>query len=206
MAYPTDIIATSALVDKGISTTETQTIALIGAQKLITLDYRAKGQEVLSDGIISPSSLVVVQGGALFSEVFTLPVPAGRYFYHQDDAVNQVSKLVFENGQSGDVTVTYTTKGSIIKAATVNGIQNDLRTVETVLGTGVVRVLSGVTATIDTDYDIDLEPYGVTDAATAVVIVTPESPSDITITRLAAVITITPNPTGVALNYLVVVK
>jgi len=108
------------LVNSGTSQSETLTLAADGSYQSVSLTYRARGQEVLSSGAISPSTIVVTRGGVTYTEVFSLPISTGDYFYHEDDATNETSKLLFHSDQSGDVSVSYTTRGSIVQASYFN--------------------------------------------------------------------------------------
>lgn len=150
MAFPTDIIAVPNYIDKGTTVTTTGvSLTTTGADyNTCTLAYRARGRVTQADGTVFASSISVKRGGDVFTEVFALPVPNGKYFFHQEDLVTETSTLYFNKAQVDPVDVVFETRGSIIKAATINTIQTDLRTVETILG-GTSGVKAMYPGTVD---------------------------------------------------------
>ncbi len=90
--------------------------------KAFTLTNRARGRQTLTDGTEVASSLSVSNGGQYFTEVFSLPVPAGNFFYHRDDEVNETSTLLFNTAHPNllPINVFYETRGNKIKAGLFN--------------------------------------------------------------------------------------
>lgn len=126
MRYPTKIY-----VDKGIQIGPEQHYlndptdrgyVNVPGYKAIKLDFRARGRQILPDGSEISSSLSVNQGGVYYTEVFSLPVPAGTFFYHQDDEANETSILLFNTERPDNLAINifYQTRGSKIKSAALN--------------------------------------------------------------------------------------
>ena len=164
--YPDEILTATTYVDKDDSVTDS---SVIDASNQITLSTEAQGRETLTDGRVLSSTIRVSYNGEYYTEVFNAPVPAGNYFLHTVDSVNNTSLLTFHPDQSKTITltITYDSRGSLITAARATRVETDISNIEKALGANLLGFQSGIIAsgggnevvTIDTTYldtdDID---------------------------------------------------
>jgi len=142
MGFPDDILVPNPRSDGGISVTETKTIS----NSRVVLSHYARGREILSDGRTISSSITVSKGGLIYTEIFSPSIPEGRYFYHYEDKSLNSSVLLFNQNESGEITITYETRGDYILADQYNLIESDLAAIETILsseGKGFKKILIG---------------------------------------------------------------
>jgi len=142
MSYPDEIITPRTYADKG--TSQDEDLVITTGQK-ITLSHYARGRETLTDGRVRSSSISVRYGLDTFTEVFGLPVPEGKYFYHYKDPTADTSILLISTSYAVGTTlnVTYEAAGDIIRAARFTSIETDLSAVETALNSGLLAFQSG---------------------------------------------------------------
>lgn len=146
MSFPDDILIPKERSDGGVVINETKTID--PTTHTVVLSHYARSREVLSDGRVISSSIVVSKSGQLYTEVFSTPLPDGHYFYHYEDTSTNVdsSVLLFNSTESGDVSISYETRGDYIFASTHNRIENDLAAIENMLSynnKGFKKILIG---------------------------------------------------------------
>ena len=210
MGYPDTIIATPTYVDKGVQV-PTDTYSLIlqsGSPSYMTctLPSRARGKTTLADGTTYSSSISVQRGGDIFQEVFSLPVPSGKYFFHLDDANTETSTLYFHITQVDPVDVSYSTRGSIVKASIVNNIQSDLQAVETILGSGVSGVKAMQYGRIPTSAGPWTVPITYTGTITNLIPICSSDTGTIVTIDVSSLTQVVFTPSGTtALNYLILV-
>jgi hypothetical protein len=122
MLYPEKNLADKGTIIGPESHVLGESPTLVPGYLAVQLQYRARGKQQLSDGTEISSSISVSNSGVPFTEVFSLPVPAGNYFYHQDDDVNERSILLFNTAHppSLPISVFYETRGNKIKAKLFN--------------------------------------------------------------------------------------
>jgi len=209
MGYPDDVIAAPDYIDKGV------TISLAscslnedGDYRSCVLPYRARGRVIQDDGTVFASNISVRRGGDIFTEVFSLPVPAGKYFFHQEDVPTQTSKLYFHAAQTDSVAVAFDTRGSIIKAPDLNAIQSDLRAVELLLGgtSGIKAMYAGTLDFASSPWIVSV-PYAGTVTSIIPLAITNSGASLTTSINLTAprTVTFTPSAGPANLYYLILV-